>query len=64
MEGFLILVDKKNGKSLIDKRFEYNTYIRDFFADNKGRILKEAIVGNTKRAYEVIIVMKGQTLLH
>ena len=28
----------------IDKQFEYNTYIRDFFADNKGYFLKEAVV--------------------
>ncbi|MBO0451697.1 DUF6434 domain-containing protein [Candidatus Enterococcus murrayae] len=28
----------------IDSQFEYNTYIRDFFADNQGRSLQEAIV--------------------
>ena len=38
-----ILSDKKNGKSTIDKQFEYNTYIRDFFEDNKGRSLDDAI---------------------
>ena len=27
----------------IDKQFEYNTYIRDFFADNRGKSLDEAI---------------------
>lgn len=27
----------------IDKQFEYNTYIRDFFADNKNKSLKDAI---------------------
>ncbi|EOH72424.1 MULTISPECIES: DUF6434 domain-containing protein [Enterococcus] len=27
----------------IDSQFEYNTYIRDFFADNRGRSLQEAI---------------------
>ena len=31
------------GKIEIDKQFEYNTYIRDFFADNKGKSLEEAI---------------------
>lgn len=31
------------GKSVIDKQFEYNTYTRDFFADNKGKSLEEAI---------------------
>ena len=29
-----ILEEKKRGKTKIDKQFEYNTYIRDFFADN------------------------------
>lgn len=27
----------------IDRQFEYNTYIRDFFADNQGKSLEEAI---------------------
>ena len=40
---FQILEEKKNGKTKIDKQFEYNTYIRDFFDDNKGRSLDEAI---------------------
>lgn len=38
-----ILEEKKKGKSKIDKQFEYNTYIRDFFADNQGKSLAEAI---------------------
>lgn len=40
---YKILEDKKKGKSSIDKQFEYNTYIRDFFADNKGKALTDAI---------------------
>lgn len=40
---YQILEDKKKGNTKIDKQFEYNTYIRDFFADNKGRSLEEAI---------------------
>lgn len=36
-----ILKEKK--KTSIDKQFEYNIYIRDFFANNKGKSLKEAI---------------------
>lgn len=40
---YQILEDKKKGKTKIDKQFEYNTYIRDFFADNKGKSLEEAI---------------------
>lgn len=38
-----ILVEKKQGKTTIDKQFEYNTYIRAFFEDNPGRSLTEAI---------------------
>lgn len=38
-----ILEDKKSGKTKIDKQFEYNTYIRDFFSDNPGKSLEEAI---------------------
>ncbi len=33
----------KKGKAVIDRQFEYNTYIRDFFADNEGKSLKDAI---------------------
>ncbi len=40
---FQIVADKKKGKTEIDRQFEYNTYIRDFFADNKGRSLDDAI---------------------
>ncbi|MBR4622357.1 MAG: SAP domain-containing protein [Ruminococcus sp.] len=40
---YQILEEKKTSKTVIDKQFEYNTYIRDFFADNKGRSLEEAI---------------------
>jgi len=40
---YQILKDKKKGKTKIDKQFEYNTYIRDFFADNQGKSLEEAI---------------------
>lgn len=40
---YRIIEDKKKGKTPIDKQFEYNTYIRDFFAANRGRTLEEAI---------------------
>ncbi len=40
---YRILEEKKNGKTKIDKHFEYNTYIRDFFADNRDNSLDEAI---------------------
>lgn len=38
-----ILENKKKNKTVIDKQFEYNTYVRDFFAANKGCSLDDAI---------------------
>lgn len=38
-----ILENKKKNKTVIDKQFEYNTYVRDFFAANKGCSLEDAI---------------------
>ncbi len=40
---YQILGDKKKNKTKIDKQFEYNTYIRDFFNDNKDKSLDQAI---------------------
>lgn len=40
---YQILEDKKKNKTSIDKQFEYNTYIRDFFQDNKDKNLEQAI---------------------
>lgn len=40
---YQILDEKKKGTTIIDRQFEYNTYIRAFFTDNEGRALKEAI---------------------
>lgn len=40
---YQILDEKKKSKTTIDSQFEYNTYIRDFFADNQGKSLKDAI---------------------
>lgn len=40
---YQILEDKKSAKTTIDRQFEYNAYIRDFFADNQGRTLQDAI---------------------
>lgn len=40
---YQILEDKKKGKTKIDRQFEYNTYIRDFFKNNEGMSLEEAI---------------------
>ena len=41
---YRILEEKKQRKTEIGRQFEYNTYIRDFFADNPGKNLHEAIV--------------------
>lgn len=38
-----IAEDKKKNKTTIAKQFEYNSYIRDFFADNKDKNLAQAI---------------------
>lgn len=40
---YQILNDKKKEKSAIDKQFEYNKYIRDFFTDNEAKTLDQAI---------------------
>lgn len=40
---YKILEDKKKSKTTIDRQFEYNTYIRDFFNDNKDKKLEDAI---------------------
>lgn len=40
---YSIIDNKKKNKTTIDRQFEYNTYVRDFFADNKGKNLAQAI---------------------
>lgn len=40
---YQILENKKKNKTTISKQFEYNTYIRDFFNDNKDKNLDQAI---------------------
>lgn len=42
-EYYYLKEDKKKNKTKIDKQFEYNTYIRDFFNDNKDKSLDQAI---------------------
>lgn len=41
---YRILEEKKQTKTEIGEQFEYNTYIRDFFADNPGKSLHDAII--------------------
>ena len=43
LEAYVQLENDKDGNP-IDKQFEYNTYIRAFFEDNKGKTLNDAIV--------------------
>ena len=43
-DSYQIQEEKKIKKTTIDKQFEYNTYIRDFFNDNQGKTLQEAIL--------------------
>ena len=60
---YQILKEKKKGKTTIDRQFEYNTYIRDFFADNKKKSLEDAIkCWKYKRSCRDIIGMIEQTL--
>lgn len=40
---YQILNEKKTSDTIIDSQFEYNTYIRDFFKENKDKSLAEAI---------------------
>ena len=60
-----IIAAKKTGKTTIDKQFEYNTYIRDFFADNPGRLSRtQSGAGNTRRALKGITNTKAPTYQH
>lgn len=65
---YQILEDKKKNKTTIDKQFEYNTYIRDFFNDNKDKSLEQAIKcwkykkslkGHNKYEKEDLEILKG-----
>lgn len=65
---YQILEDKKNNKTTIDKQFEYNTYIRDFFEDNKDKSLelaikcwkyKKSLKGHNKYEKEDLEILKG-----
>lgn len=41
---YQIMEEKKKTPTQIDKQFEYNTYIRDFFKENHDKTLKQAIL--------------------
>jgi len=45
IDAYKVIMDElRNNATTIDKQFEYNAYIRDFFADNMGMTLKDAII--------------------
>lgn len=63
-----IIDEKKNKTTIIDGQFEYNTYIRAFFNNNKGRSLedaircwkyKKAIQGHNKYEKEDLLILEG-----
>ena len=65
---YQILEEKKKGKTEIDKQFEYNSYIRDFFAENKDKNLEDAIKcwkykksipGHNKYEHDDLVVLKN-----
>lgn len=61
---YRILEEKKKGKTVIDKQFEYNTYIRAFLKTIKERLCKKQFyAGTIKRDCRDITVMKNLTLL-
>lgn len=43
IDAYYQIKKEKKRKSPIDKQFEYNAYIRDFFQDNKDKNLEQAI---------------------
>ncbi len=66
-----IISSSKGKRKSIDKQFEYNTYIRDFFEDNKGRSLEDAIrcwkykksrPGSNRYEKEDLIILKENIL--
>lgn len=44
IKAYYQILEEKKSKTTIDKQFEYNTYIRDFFEDNEGKSLEHAII--------------------
>lgn len=57
---YQILGEKKNNRTVIDKQFEYNSYIRDFLKITKVEVWKKRLfVGNIKKVCKGIIVMKN-----
>ena len=68
---YQIIEDKKKNKTAIDRQFEYNTYIRDFFADNKDKTpgqaikcwkYKKSLKGHNKYEREDLKILDSQSL--
>ena len=68
---YQILEDKKKNKTAIDRQFEYNTYIRDFFADNKDKTpgqaikcwkYKKSLKGHNRYEREDLKILDSQSL--
>lgn len=62
---YKLLEDKKKRPTTIDKQFEYNTYIRSFFEENKGYSLADAIAcWNYKKTQKGHHRYEKEDLLH
>lgn len=62
---YKLLEDKKKSPTTIDKQFEYNTYIRAFFEENKGYSLADAITcWNYKKTQKGHHRYEKEDLLH
>lgn len=68
---YQIIEDKKKNKTAIDRQFEYNTYIRDFFADNKDKTpgqaikcwkYKKSLKGHNRYEREDLKILDSQSL--
>ena len=60
---YQILEEKKKGKTVIDKQFEYNTYIREFLRPIREEVWKKRLhIGNIKKVYQDITIMKNRIL--
>ena len=57
---YRILEEKKLTKTEIGGQFEYNTYIRDFFADNPGKNLHDAIIRSACFSAALRIILQSR----
>ena len=57
---YRILEEKKLTKTEIGGQFEYNRYIRDFFADNPGKNLHDAIIRSACFSAALRIILQSR----